>query len=148
MQSLSEFLGGDHKACDRLFASAEEEVAHGRWEVAAQQHSDFISAMESHFGMEEEGLFPAFEQTTGQTMGPTQVMRHEHTQMRQLFAEMGQALSQRDADGYLGASETLLILMQQHNAKEEQILYPMSDRVLASEREALLERLAAIRSGV
>ena len=55
-------------------------------------------------------------------MGPTRMMRMEHEQMRQLFSELAEALENRDKDGYLGLSETLMILMQQHNMKEEQVL--------------------------
>lgn len=146
MQTFSDFLSADHGACDDLFARVEKAVADGDWSTAATGHTAFINAMERHLGMEEQVLFPAFEEATGSPMGPTQVMRHEHTQMRQLFSDMGQALGGRDADEYLGAAETLLILMQQHNAKEEQILYPMSDQVLGGQREALFRQMEAIRS--
>ena len=47
-------------------------------------------------------------------------------------------IAQRDADGFLGNSETLNTLMQQHNMKEESILYPMTDRVLDGRQEALI----------
>jgi iron-sulfur cluster repair protein YtfE (RIC family) len=35
------------------------------------------------------------------------------------------ALSAQDKDEYLGLSETLMVMMQQHNMKEEMMLYPM-----------------------
>jgi len=50
--------------------------------------------------------------------------------MRSLFSEMKDAIEQNNSDDYLGAAETLLILMQQHNMKEEQILYNMMDQRL------------------
>lgn len=141
MTTFSEFLGDDHQHCDQLFADAEAVVEGGDWPQAQRAHRAYIDAMQNHFGMEEEELFPAFEAASGSTMGPTAVMRHEHTQMRALFDDMTQALERQSADDYLGASETLLILMQQHNAKEEQMLYPMSEQVLAAEQEALLQRM-------
>jgi iron-sulfur cluster repair protein YtfE (RIC family) len=143
MPTFSERFGSDHDACDNLYARAEEAVGQGNWEAARGSNAEFLGAMARHFGMEEEILFPAFEEASGSSMGPTQVMRHEHAQMRQLFEEMIEAVEGRDADGYLGAGETLLILMQQHNAKEEQILYPMTDRLLDGQQEALFARLDA-----
>ncbi|MCW8829576.1 MAG: hemerythrin domain-containing protein [Gammaproteobacteria bacterium] len=143
MTTFSDYMGGDHQRCDQLFADAEAAVEGGDWQKAGDAHRAFIDGMQHHFGMEEEVLFPAFEAASGSTMGPTAVMRHEHEQMRALFAEMDQALAQQRADDYLGASETLLILMQQHNAKEEQMLYPMSEQVLAAEQEELLQRMQA-----
>jgi hemerythrin-like domain-containing protein len=46
-----------------------------------------------HFGVEESVLFPRFEQSTGMYRGPTQVMRGEHVQMRQLLAAAEAALA-------------------------------------------------------
>jgi hemerythrin-like domain-containing protein len=146
MNTFSTYLGDDHSRCDRLFAAAEAAVDGGDWSQAATAHRQFIEAMQHHFAMEEELLFPAFEEASGNTMGPTAVMRHEHEQMRALFEEMGQALADRRADDYLGASETLLIMMQQHNAKEEQVLYPMSDRLLAAQQPVLLETMQSMGS--
>jgi hemerythrin-like domain-containing protein len=82
-------------------------------------------------------LFPAFEAASGMAGGPTQVMRHEHAQMRDLLEQMRGALARRAADTFAGAAETLLILMQQHNMKEENILYPMCNNSLASQAEGL-----------
>lgn len=141
---ISEFMGDDHQRCDHIFANAEESVSKGEWSVAESDNNRFIEAMEHHLRMEEELLFPRFEAVSGHTMGPTEVMRHEHKQMRQLFEQMNQAVVAQSANDYLGASETLLILMQQHNAKEEQMLYPMCNQVLAAEQDELISKLEAV----
>lgn len=140
MQTFSNYLGDDHQHCDTLFAIAEQAASDGKPD-ANEAHASFITAMNHHFSMEENELFPAFESASGHTTGPTAVMRHEHQQMRQLFAEMTTALAENRIEDYLGMASTLLILMQQHNAKEEQILYPMTDRVLADQRDAILTRM-------
>jgi hemerythrin-like domain-containing protein len=87
-------------------------------------------------------LFPALDAAMGGRCGPTEVMCHEHAQMRDALRQMGQAVVRKDAAAYLGFSETLLMLLQQHNHKEEHVLYTMADRVLASQSAALLDRLA------
>ncbi len=130
MTTISHYMGDDHRRCDQQFVAAERAVANGYWPAAGEAYAGFHDAMEHHFAMEEEVLFPAFEAASGSAMGPTQVMRMEHRQMRELFASMAAAVAGRDADSYLGDSETLLILMQQHNMKEENILYPMCERAL------------------
>lgn len=43
------------------------------------------------------------------------------------------------------AAETLLFLMQQHNSKEETVLYPMADRMLS---DALLARFNDLKASV
>ena len=131
--NIKEFMSQDHKDCDLLFANAESAVASEDWDNATQTFNDFVQAMERHLDTEENELFPAFEAATGMTMGPTQMMRSEHEQMRELLTEMADAMESRNDDDYLGASETLLIMMQQHNMKEEQILYNMMDQHLAGD---------------
>jgi hemerythrin-like domain-containing protein len=144
MTKITEFMESDHRRCDRSFADAEALVSKSEWEQGADRFGQFLDAMEHHFSMEEKVLFPAFEEHTGQTAGPTQVMRSEHTQMRQLLKDMSRALAGEDRDGYLGLSETLMIIMQQHNMKEEQMLYRMADQVLASDVEGVIQRMGAI----
>lgn len=130
-------MAQDHRDCDQLFAKAENAASKEDWETASQAFNEFIQAMERHLGIEEQTLFPAFEEATGIVTGPTEMMRMEHEQMRTLFSEMKAAMEQRDSDNYLGEAETLLILMQQHNMKEEQILYPMTDQSLANAVEII-----------
>lgn len=144
MSTILDFLGSDHRACDDLFAASEEAVSKRNWEGARNLFGQFHQAMDRHFAMEEEVLFPGFETKTGNTMGPTQVMRAEHEQMRSLMREMDEALLANDEPRFLGLSETFNMLMQQHNLKEENVLYPMSDRALAGERDALIHRMDAV----
>ena len=62
--------------------------------------------------------------------GQTQVMRMEHQQMRNHLARISEAVSSGDREEILEVCETMMILMQQHNVKEEGILYPMADQHL------------------
>jgi len=144
MSTIVDFLGGDHRACDDLFASAEVAVAQKNWDSARSLFERFQTAMAHHLTMEEDVLFPAFEARTGMRTGPTEVMRMEHAQMRGLLQEMAGAVTNADESRYLGLSETLNMLMQQHNLKEENMLYPMSDQVLGDERDSVIRAMQAI----
>ena len=144
MTSISKFMTHDHRRCDDVFAAAESAVDQGNWDEAAKVTNEFLDAMEAHFRMEEEVLFPALENKTGMTMGPTQVMRQEHEQMRELFNQMRYALDAQAEDDFLGVSETLLITMQQHNMKEEGIVYPMSDEQLSEETPNVMEQMKSV----
>lgn len=144
MDTIESTLGSDHGRCDQLFTDAEAAVCDGDWARGAERFAAFNDAIERHFKMEEEVLFPEFESATGTTAGPTEVMRSEHVQMRGLLYRMAAALEQQDQDEYLGHSETLLILMQQHNAKEEQMLYPMADQVLGPKADGVLQSMETI----
>jgi iron-sulfur cluster repair protein YtfE (RIC family) len=138
METISRHMGIDHKRCDDFFAQAETAVAATLWTNAELAMSAFCEALEQHFAMEEQVLFPEFEEAVGSREGPTAVMRMEHGQMREMLATLNECIANRDADGFLGYSETLNTLMQQHNMKEEGILYPMTDRVLNGRQEAII----------
>ncbi|GAB4173079.1 MAG: hemerythrin domain-containing protein [Rhodocyclaceae bacterium] len=141
MKDISTGMQEHHKSCDEQFAIAEDAAGRGDWAACEAAFARFRDGLERHFGTEEEIIFPAFEQRSGMFGGPTQVMRMEHTQMRGLIAQMDSALKARDADSFCGAADTQLVLMQQHNMKEENILYPMCDQTLGADT-ALLEEVA------
>ena len=142
MQTIAEHMTADHKACDNEFVVAEEAALAGNWSEAETTFNTFRDDMTRHFRMEEEVLFPALVSAGGPS-GPVHVMRMEHTQIKGLLEQMAAAVTQKNAQEYGGLSETLLMVMQQHNNKEEQILYPIADQILAKERETLFSRMQA-----
>ncbi len=138
--TINSFMAAHHKECDELFAQAEQAVSEGDWEGGLPRWQAFADELEKHFTREEQILFPEFEQATGMTGGPTQMMRMEHEQMRSLVNEINKAGTARDMEQFLGLSESLMVTMQQHNMKEEQILYPMTDQSLTNTDE-IIERM-------
>lgn len=141
MTTIRSFMTNDHRHCDDLFAEAEQAMAKNNLDAARAAFGHFRTAILAHFDGEEKTLFPTFEAKTGMSMGPTQVMRLEHAQMRSLLDDAADALNAGQADDYLGQADTLLIMMQQHNMKEESILYPMCDQHLAAELPDVLAHL-------
>ena len=141
MTTIRSFMTDDHRRCDDLFAEAEQAIGKGNLEAARAAFGHFRTSVLAHFDSEEKTLFPSFEARTGMSMGPTQVMRMEHVQMRALLDDALEALNAGNSEEYHGVAETLLIMMQQHNMKEENVLYPMCDQHLSGELAPLLERL-------
>jgi hemerythrin-like domain-containing protein len=143
MSTIKDFLTQDHRRCDEIFAAMEEK-ANSSLADAKELTNEFINDMEHHFQMEEKVMFAEFEQKTGMTQGPTAMMRHEHEQMRNLMSQMKEALEADNKDKYLGLSETLMILLQQHNMKEEQMLYPMAQQHLSAESDRIVDMMQSI----
>ena len=139
MTSIPEFMTNKHRECDESFIEAEAAVAKEDWPLALEKWQNFVVELIKHFSQEEEILFPKFEDATGMTAGPTQVMRMEHQQMRALVEDLDNALVAKEKDDYLGLSETLMVMMQQHNMKEEMMLYPMMAQHIA-DGEQIIEQ--------
>ena len=147
MSLPTEVLPDHHRHCDDLFVAAEESVQRGDWPAATAAFLRFHDQMKAHFDAEESLLFPAFEAATGSSAGPTGMMRYEHEQMRSLLAQLEEACETRDGDTYGGVAETLLMMMQQHNMKEENILYPMCDQALGGDAERVGSEVGAALEG-
>jgi len=138
---ISEFLSQDHRAGDGHFADLEKALARTEWARATEALESFAFATLHHFLLEEEILFPDLEDAMKQRSGPTEVMRLEHGEIRQLIDELQQAVLDHDMQAIAGTSDILNIMLQQHNAKEEQVLYPMIDRLQGGRSDDLLRRL-------
>ena len=130
--SISSLLKSRHAECDELFVAMESLCLQEKWDAGSVTLSNFQLTLEAHFDEEESVIFPAFEAASGMLSGPTAVMRLEHQQIRALVGQIESAISSKELNEFSGLGETLLILMQQHNLKEENILYPMFDRTLVA----------------
>lgn len=98
-----------------------------------------------HHGKEEEFLFPTMaKRGIPADKGPIPVMLHEHVVGRTMVKAISEALSQA-TQGKVGARETvtthltnLADHLQSHIAKENEVLFPMADKVFTPEDQHLL----------
>lgn len=100
-ETIKSFLTQDHRNCDEEFANLENVVASGDWQKAQEAFNEFENELQTHFDMEEKVLFPIFEQNTGMTCGPTQVMRMEHSQMSNVLSQMREDVAKQDKNHFL-----------------------------------------------
>jgi len=128
MSNITSFMTNEHRDCDDAFVNFENLIAEKNWLELNINWQIFSQKLIHHFEIEERVLFPAFESATGMTNGPTEVMHSEHQQMRNLISEIETALTNQDEEQCQGIAETLMMMIQQHNMKEEQMLYPMTDQ--------------------
>jgi iron-sulfur cluster repair protein YtfE (RIC family) len=139
---LANFFEQDHRDCDARWADVEELLDTEDIDSARPAWNKFDAGMRRHMAMEEEVLFPAFEEVTGMgDGGPTAMMRMEHEQMKGLLDQIGVAMDSGDSQEALDIGDTLLMLVQQHNVKEEGMLYPMSENVLGGNWPGLAAKL-------
>lgn len=130
-RGVSEYLAWDHDRLDALLAGARTALQAGDTAGARGAFGEFRTGLLRHIQMEEAVLFPAFERATGMGEGgPTAVMRMEHRRIEGVLEEM-RGLFAGPAPG-IAAFETLraalLGVLEEHNLKEEHVVYPMTDR--------------------
>jgi hemerythrin-like domain-containing protein len=161
----TEELKKEHRGIElmlRILTALSE--AQGRGEPLPAAHMngimDFLTIFvdKCHHGKEEEFLFPALEAAgVPREGGPIGVMLSEHEQGRQLVAQLKgfvagyQSGDQQAAAGIHGTVKDYVDLLNQHIAKEDNVLFPMADAKLDAARDRALfedfERLERERIG-
>jgi uncharacterized protein (DUF2249 family) len=142
---VTEALEWDHDRLDALESESFAARAAGDLALATRRFHEFAHGLRRHIAFEEALLFPAFEGRTGATAheGPTAVMRQEHREIEQRLHDM-ECRFTRLEDPMTGARAAFHELMHEHNAKEEQVLYPTTDRLLTEgERDDLVGSIQA-----
>lgn len=137
--TISAFFENDHREIDAIL----ERTAFASPSALAD-FSEFDARLERHIRWEEELLFPAVAaKAPPLEMGPIRVMKMEHVAIRQHKAAALAALKAGDGAAAKAHSEAMLQVLTGHNRKEEAVLYPACDQMLASEAPALLTKLGA-----
>ncbi|MDO8568643.1 MAG: hemerythrin domain-containing protein [Dehalococcoidales bacterium] len=156
-----EELKHEHRIIERMLAVLR--AANDRAEAGQALPPDFFNqvvdfvrnfADKCHHGKEEDNLFPTMElRGVPRLGGPLAVMLEEHRQGRDYVRQMDEA-ARRLAGGDksalkmgLAAARGYADLLTAHIAKEDNVLYPMAERVLTPEDEQeLLEKFEEIET--
>lgn len=129
---IAAFLERDHDEIDDLFEKYRDAKGRGN-RMSEAVFREFDGRLRRHIDWEEDVLFPVFEQRAERQMQrrPTILMRHEHEQIRMYLDLIADALTSGSSP--LTYENALLTTLQEHNEKEEGILYPWFDRELTEE---------------
>ncbi|MFI5397912.1 MAG: hemerythrin domain-containing protein [Candidatus Binatia bacterium] len=96
-----------------------------------------------HFVVEEQALFPLLELHLPTAQGPLAVMNAEHADFRQLLADFATAVHTGSLEAQRRLTEDIITLLRGHIAKEDQVLFPMAERLLSSEELDEVDRRTA-----
>ncbi|MES2017616.1 MAG: hemerythrin domain-containing protein [Pseudomonadota bacterium] len=136
METIGSYLEQDHAHCDALLRQALHSAR--RTDMAAFQH-----ALERHLLIEERILFTAFENAIGRANSPTLAMRSEHLRIRAVAQRLCDTVAAGDKLTFVKHAEALLLVLHQHSEREEGVLYPMIERVLARSSADLVGAMQA-----
>ncbi len=139
MESINDYMMGDHRTCDSSLANSITAAQSGDVDGMTRDGNDFLKRIRVHIDMEENVLFPAFEERTGMTeAGPSITMKEEHQVMLPMLDQMQQAIEAKNAASYADVASQLNDILTQHNMKEEQMMYSMIDSALGPDADGLL----------
>ena len=135
---LSTALEREHREIDGGIEAFTAGSTTGVYDGAALLRA--LSALRRHIYLEEVFLFPPLREAG--LMMPIMVMEREHGLLWQAMDNLEARLATGDAD-VVDRCQEMLALLEQHNAKEEPIIYPHLDRELDEAAAAELAELIA-----
>jgi len=144
MTTIQQAFTADHRACDETLAGVEKGLMAKAGAETDKAFARFRVQLEGHFSAEEQTLFPALEAVFPGGSGPVSVMRSEHAQVRDLCDSVQELIERGEFARAAQTVDLLFSMLQSHNIKEEQILYPMCDRFLQSNGEQIARALSQL----
>jgi hemerythrin-like domain-containing protein len=137
-----------HERLDELFASHQEALLALDVELAQASLKQFELDLRAHMRIEEDLLLPIYARAGRIKGGPPEFYTGEHKKMLEFLARFNkqlEALGEAPADlkrGIIDLFDQEAVfkqLMQHHDMREQNLLYPTLDKVTSeAEREALL----------
>lgn len=142
--TVTEAFLGEHAVLYAQFDHLEQALPTIATPAEVHAQAGVLAAgLKSHAQLEEALLFVRLEPALGTGMGPLAVMRAEHDQVE---GAVGRVAELDDLDDARNLLRQLINVARQHFAKEEQVLFPMAQRVLGhDELEAIGEQWAQER---
>lgn len=142
-ETIGARFSADHARLQGLWDRCIEGIHACDPETVLKNFTEFEAGLRRHIKAEEDVLFPAFERASGMAeRGPTVVMRMEHREIEAMLDSLGERVRARDCATLYGQHVGPSALFKSHDAKEEGVLYPMADRIVAAnERQRVLSAL-------
>lgn len=146
LATVSECLSADHDRLDLALLEVIKLVSARRFNDARPRLSSFAFELRRHIYLEDDLVYPRFEQLTGMIDGATVVMRDEHRAIEHHLAGMIDAAMRDDRDGFDAEQEAMVAVLSDHTAREEAQLYATLDaRLPGADRDALVAAIQAYR---
>lgn len=133
-----------------LTQQIEADYCEENFEELISKVKEFKAALDPHSEREEGVLFSMMGVYIGTTSGPIAVMEYEHDQAK---AKIHEFLEKADCSKTVEEKKNLADLVKnayfiltEHFAKEENVLFPMAERILSdNEKEELYQRIQEIK---
>ena len=144
MNEETNWLYHDHLDLEDLLDDCSAAAKRGDWPGTTRLYGRLLARLKGHMRIEEEVLFPAYEQMPGAPSEPTASLRNDHDAMVRWCRDLHFGIQGQDAGGFLGALKSLRALLARHDEKEEHLFLPMAGHALLGQREEILSRLKGL----
>ncbi len=144
---MTTWLHHDHKQFETAVHRCRTICDDEDWSMVHQVFQDFLSSYEMHVQLEEDVLFPMYEERPETSPEPTDSLREDHAQIFRLGKNIQDLLARGDWEGVPHDVSLLYQALIRHHEKEEEMFLPMASDSLLSDKDKIiaeLERRASV----
>jgi len=145
MSETSNWLVHDHGKYDALLAECEELAEEGLWEDALRVYRQFLEELKLHMRMEDEILYPLYEEQYGDPRGELTYLQGEHDNIAWLLHELAYVLKRNNTEHFLDSVRPLHKALNRHNANEEELFLNLEDDSILLRRDEIMQRLNSMQ---
>ena len=138
---MSNWLNHDHQQFEMAVHRCRDLCDSEDWTALRDEFRQFAASYESHVRLEEDALFPMYEEQTQASSEPTDSLREDHAQIFRLTSHIEAALRRDDRQGIASDVALLYRTLSKHHEKEEEVFLPMASELLLADKDNILAEL-------
>lgn len=146
MNDTANWMVHDHRKYDAALDECEVVAGAGEWKNAIQLFNTFVNDLKLHMRMEDDVLYPVFEEEAGDPEGDIAALAEEHDDIVRLLRDLAYIIKTNDFDHFLESLVPLHKAMIQHNEHEEAVFLSMGSDSSFMRRAEIMDRLKKMQN--
>lgn len=145
MDKTNNWLVHDHHKYDEMLTECEMAAEMADWKDAVRLFNEFTSELKIHMQLEDEVLYPIFEQKKTNPESEITELHEEHDNLVRLLRDLVSVIKSKNIDHFLESLVPLHEAMNEHNEHEEAVFRRLGSDSLLTRRDEIMEQLSAIQ---
>ena len=146
MDTTNNWLIHDHHKYDEMLTECELAADMADWKDAIQLFDKFTTELKLHMQLEDEVLYPLFEEKQSDDDDEMSILHEEHENLMRLLRDLVCVIKTKNIDHFMDSLVPLHKAMNEHNEHEEMVFERLGSDSLLTRHDEITERLSAIKS--
>lgn len=146
MDTTNNWLIHDHHKYDEMLTECELAADMADWKDAIQLFDKFTTELKLHMQLEDEVLYPLFEEKQSDDDDEMSILHEEHENLMRLLRDLVCVIKTKNIEHFMDSLVPLHEVMNEHNEHEEMVFEHLGSDSLLTRHDEITERLSAIKS--
>ena len=144
MNKTTNWLIHDHRKYDEMLTECEMAADMADWKDAVQIFNTFANDLKLHMQLEDEVLYPIFEEKESDAENEINQLQEEHDNIVRLLRDLVDVIKNKNIDHFMESLLPLHEAMNEHNEHEESVFQRLGSDSLLMRRDEIMDRLSVI----